>query len=280
MSTIPSVLKTRFAHSRDSNIRFYIQGHKYDILNDKKSKYTSVTTWTKSHFPKFDEDKAVQSIFNSKKWGPDNKYWGMTAEEIKASWKVKGQTAANSGTKLHDRIEHFMNDKRFTFAYTQKELYEIYMADNKNKLDDQVEWNYFMNFVKDHPHLKPYRTEWLVYDEDLKMAGAIDMVYENPDGTLSIYDWKRATDIPKVHNWGQVATNPLISHLHDTNFWHYAVQLNTYRAILERKYEKKVTSLCLVRLHPDTPEENYELLDVPLLDDEMDKLIKERLESV
>ena len=48
----------------------------------------------------------------------------------------------------------------------------------------------FTEAVKDHPELKPYRTEWTIYDEDLKISGSIDMIYENPDGTLSIYDWK------------------------------------------------------------------------------------------
>jgi hypothetical protein len=40
--------------------------------------------------------------------------------------------------------------------------------------------------VKDTSHLKPYRTEWTIYDEELKIAGSIDMVYEKPNGTLAI----------------------------------------------------------------------------------------------
>ena len=80
-------------------------------------------------------------------------------------------------------------NKRFNFDYTQKQLYEVYRGDYKN-IDEQVEWEYFLQFVGDHPELKPYRTEWMIYDEDLKLAGSIDMVYENADGTLSIYDWK------------------------------------------------------------------------------------------
>ena len=65
--------------------------------------------------------------------------------------------------------------------------------------------NISFKFVKDHPQLKPYRTEWMIFDEDLKLAGSIDMVYENPDGTLSIYDWKRSKDISKVNGWNKFA---------------------------------------------------------------------------
>ena len=89
------------------------------------------------------------------------------------------------------------------------------------------------------------------------------MVYENPDGTLMIYDWKRSKGISAVNTYDKFATTECISHMPDSNFWHYSLQLNTYRAILEKKYERKVTSLCLVRLHPDCEENTYELIDVP-----------------
>ena len=277
---INPILQNRFAHPRDKFIKFYNRGHKYEISCDPNSKYTSVTTWNHSHFPKFDADAVIQNIFKSKAWGPDHKYWGMSANEIKKSWRSNGDAVAGAGTNLHERIENFMNDKRFTFDYSQKELYQIYNSDNEGKVDEQVEWEYFLKFVKDHPELKPYRTEWMIFDEDLKLAGSIDMVYENPDGTLSIYDWKRCKDISKINTWNKFACNPLICHMPDSNFWHYALQLNTYKAILERKYEKTVTKLCLVRLHPDIEEKTYELLDVPILTKEIQELFEERGKEV
>ena len=274
-----SLLKYRNPHERDSQIKFYARGHKYEIKTDSTSKYTSVTTWNHKHFPKFDADAVIQNIFNSKGWGPEHKYWGQTAEQIKASWKLSGDASSGAGTNLHERIENFMNDKRFNFDYTQKQLYEVYRGDYKNE-DEQVEWEYFLQFVRDHPELKPYRTEWMIFDEDLKMAGSIDMVYENPDGTLSIYDWKRSKEITKVNNWNKFALNPLICNMPDTNFWHYSLQLNTYKAILERKYGKTVTKLCLVRLHPDAQEQTYELLEVPILTKEISELFEEREKEI
>ena len=274
-----SLLKYRNTHERDSQIKFYARGHKYEIKSDPNSKYTSVTTWNHKHFPKFDADAVIQNIFNSKGWGPDHKYWGQTSEQIKASWKSNGDAVSGAGTSLHERIENFMNDKRFDFVYTHKHLYEVYKGDY-TEADPQVEWEYFLHFIGDHPELKPYRTEWMIYDEDLKLAGSIDMVYENPDGTLTIYDWKRSKEISKVNNWNKFALNPLICHMPDTNFWHYALQLNTYKAILERKYGKTVTKLCLVRLHPDAKEQTYELLEVPFLTKEISDLFEERQNEV
>ena len=277
------ILKSRNKNERDDLIKFYAKGHKYEIITDPKTKYTSVTTWNHSHFPKFDQDAIIEKIFKSKGWGPENKYWGQTAEQIKALWKVNGESSAGAGTKLHEEIEHFMNNDNLDLnsAYTHKDLWENYKNDpNRGIIPYTAEWEYFLQFINDYPDMKPYRTEWMIFDEDLKIAGSIDMVYENPDGTLSIYDWKRSKDISKINGWDNFAKNPLISHLHDTNFWHYALQLNTYKAILERKYGKTVTKLCLVRLHPDNQEETYELLDVPILTKEMEDLFEERQKEV
>jgi hypothetical protein len=58
----------------------------------------------------------------------------------------------------------------------------------------------------------------------------------------------------------------------DSNFWHYALQLNTYKAILESKYGKVVKDLYLVRLHPDSTE--YELIRIPDLKNDIEKLFK------
>ena len=273
------VLQNRNAHVRDSVIKFYARGHKYEIKSDPNTKYTSVTTWNHKHFPKFDADAVIQNIFKSKSWGPDHKYWGQTAEQIKESWKSNGDAVAGAGTNLHERIEYFMNNNQFQNEYTQEELYNNY----KNETNDNekvLEWEYFLEFVKDHPELIPYRTEWMIFDEELKLAGSIDMVYKNPDGTLSIYDWKRSKEISKVNNWNKFALNPLICHMPDTNYWHYALQLNTYKSILERKYGKIVKNLCLVRLHPDTTEKTYELLDVPILTKEITDLFEERKKEV
>ena len=102
------------------------------------------------------------------------------------------------------------------------------------------------------------------------------MIYENPDGTLSIYDWKRSKNISRINTFNKFAITSLICHLPDSNFWHYALQLNTYKFILESKYEKKIRDMYLVRLHPDAEEKNYELIELPDLSIEIKDLFEER----
>jgi hypothetical protein len=275
IKTPNNVLALNNPHLRDRNIKFFERGHRYEITTDPGKRYTSVTTLVHAQFPKFDADLVISKIMKSRSWVPGHKYWGLTAEEIKAQWTSSGSAAASSGTNLHEQIETFMNDVRFKFEYTHAELFQEYeIAEKYAHVERDLEWAMFIQFVKDHPHLKPYRTEWTIYHEDAKIAGSIDMVYENADGTLEIYDWKRCKEITSVNGWNETATNPLIKHLPATNFWQYSLQLNTYRKILEDKYDRRVTKLCLVRIHPDAS--NYELLEVPFLDKEISDLFGER----
>jgi hypothetical protein len=282
-STLYPVLSNRNIHDRDQYIKFFEEDHKYIITCDPKSKYTSVTTWIHSHFPHFDADLIISKMMSGKGWKPGHKYWGLTAEEIKDLWNSNRDNAAGAGTDLHFEIECFMNSKVLMFVYTHYELlhqHNILIKYDKRYMDFGIEWLYFTNFVSDFPMLKPYRTEWTIYDDELKIAGSIDMIYENPDGTLSIYDWKRSKEISKINHFNKFAKNKIICHMPDSNFWHYALQLNTYKVILERKYGKIITDLYLVRLHPDAEEKNYELIKLPDLSKEVKELFEERKKEI
>lgn len=276
-----NILATRNYHPRDKHIKFFEEEHKYIIDLEPDVKYTSVTTWVHEHFEKFDADKIIQKMMNGISWKEGHKYWGMNPEQIKSQWNSNKDAVSGAGTDLHYEIECFNNDKRFSFDYSNKELCEIYISDKGKSLSETpLEWQYFINFVKDHPHLKPYRTEWTVFNEDVKISGSIDMVYENPDGTLSIYDWKRSKNITRINTFNKFAIPPCICHLPDSNFWHYALQLNTYKFILESKYGKIIKDLYLVRLHPDAEEKNYELIKLPNLSIEINDLIQEKIKNL
>jgi len=269
------VLAIKNNHPRDKNITFMEEGHKYKIDIDKNVEYISVTTLIHDNFPKFDPDVIIDKMMKGNKWKAGHKYWGLNKEQIKKIWSDNGSNASASGTSLHNEIECFMNNESLNINYTHNQLYKH----DKNTYNN-IEWDYFLNFVKDTPELKPYRTEWTIYDEEYQIAGSIDMVYENSDGTLSIYDWKRAKDIVRVNMYNKYATTECICHLPDTNFWHYALQLNIYKTILERNYGKTIKDLYLVRLHPEATECNYELIKLPFLDCEIKGLFDYRKQSL
>lgn len=254
------MLSIQNAHPRDADISFEEGPHIYTVLG-RRAWTTSVTTWNHHHFSQFDADAIIDKMMAGKRWNdPSNKYFGMTREQIKQQWDDNRDQASGAGTKMHYDIECHYNGIAVT--------------------NDSKEFGFFKRFVADYPELKPYRTEWMVYYEELRLSGSIDMIFENPDGTLQIYDWKRCKEIKNEPEFGKYALTPCISHLPDTNFWHYALQLNMYKRILEDKYEKKVTDLYLVCLHPDNPYQTYERIQVPFLQKEMDDLVALRKEEI
>ena len=255
----PDFLAKKNPHERDQFISFDEGPHIYTVHGD--TSFTSVTTWNHTHFPHFDEDAIINNILKSKKRNdPSYKYYGKTRQEIKDEWEQNRNEAATAGTKMHYDIECYYNEMDVT--------------------NDSIEYQWFERFVKDFPELKAYRTEWTVYHEELKLSGSIDMIFENPDGTLQIYDWKRCRAIEYESGFGKSALTPCISHLPDTNYWHYSLQLNTYKTILEQKYGKKITGLYLVCLHPNNAYKTYDRIEVPFLEKEMKDLFAYRATQV
>ena len=65
-----------------------------------------------------------------------------------------------------------------------------------------------------------------------------------------------------------------LDHLPDTNYYHYALQLNIYRFILQSEYAITVSALFLGVFHPSRSEPRC--VQLPLLDDEINALLQYR----
>lgn len=248
-----NILKTKNQHVRDNNIYFIDEGHKYFIKN--KQYDLSVTGFVHSFFPKFKADDIISKMMMSRNW-KNSKYFGMEVQEIKESWDENGKQAAALGTALHKSIEEFYNN-------------------NPNPMDT-TEYKYFEKFQIDHKNLKPFRTEWEIYDEELKLAGSIDMVFVDELGKYHLYDWKRSKQI-KENNQYEEGYFPL-SHLPNANYWQYSLQLNIYKQILEKNYDIKINDLYIVQFHPE--QDQYNKIKCVELDSEVKDIFKEREEEL
>lgn len=263
------------AHPRDAHISFDEGPHVYTISlpgSAPTTAYTSVTTWVHQQFEEFDADKVIASMMGGRRW-EQSQYFGKTPDEIKALWDANRDAAAQAGTDMHYDIECFYNQAPLVSAERVA----------------SPEFGYFLRFEAERQRaaagaedsvfarMRPFRTEWTVFDEDVRISGSIDMVYYKPDtDTYAIYDWKRCkriSDFPFKPKWSHT---PCLSQIPDSNYWHYALQLNIYRNILRRKYGVTVDELCIVSLHPN--QRDYERHRLPILQDEMDALFATREE--
>ena len=244
-------------HELDKNIEFFDvtpsgENHVYEVK--KKRGYTSVTTFIHSLFYPFNPNYVIDKMMKSPNW-TESEYYNMTKDEIKSQWKKNGNEAAIAGTKMHADIEKYYN----------KEPFE----------NDSVEFSYFMDFEKINPY-KPYRTEWCIYDEELKFSGSIDIVYTDTEDNLVLGDWKRCKKIEKQNKWNKFSKNKLIKTVPDLNFWHYSLQLNLYKYIIEKNYNKTVSKMFLICLHPENFNQSFLKYDVPDMSTKIELLVNQR----
>jgi ATP-dependent exoDNAse (exonuclease V) beta subunit len=250
------------AHPLDKRIYFDEPTHIYTI-DGVSAGNISCTGFLHAFFGHFDPEGTLKKMrANPAKWAA-SKYFGKTNEQIIAEWNENGRLASEAGTAMHLAIEMFLNDAA-------------------DRIPPEVmktkEWSYFMDFWKEHGwDLEPYRTEWEVFVPEIKLAGSIDMIFRRKStGKYLIYDWKRSKEIKKENTF-QSGLGPL-SHLPDCNYWHYTLQLNVYRWILENYYGLEITELAILVFHPDN--KGYKRFNLPRLEDEIEAMIDCRRAAV
>jgi len=149
-------LALKNAHPRDERITFDEETHTYTIDGSKEG-WSSCTQFIHGFVQEFDADAIIKKMMASPKW-PASKYFGMTAEAIKKQWSDSANEASTAGTRMHLDIEHYNN------AEPVGNLAGDDWAPNAS-----VEWDYFLAYEKwrKKSGFVPYRTEWLVFKEDI-----------------------------------------------------------------------------------------------------------------
>lgn len=235
-------------HPRDLRIKFYPESHIYTIDNIPAP---SASTVISKFFPEFDSYGVASNLSSS------NPLFGLPVEEIVEIWNTRGIEAANLGTYLHEQIEKYYLKKPF------------------NETD---EFHLFKQFVNDHQDLKPYRSEWRIFDDKFNIAGTIDLIASNGKG-YEIYDWKRSKKVIdifsgepiKIDTWGNRGIGQL-SDVSDTSYNRYCLQQSLYRFILENNYGIKISKMYLIVLYPDY--DKYYKVETPYWKDKIEYILK------
>ena len=240
---------------QDDHIKFDANLHVYTVDGIQ---YQSVSSVISDLFPEFDSE-----YWSTVKGQQRNVSPQLVLEE----WDSKGQQSREVGTFLHQQIENYFLNKSIKTTYHY--IYHGTYLNEDCMIDIGQEFSYFMNFIS-KTEINPYRSEWRIFDKSLKIAGTIDLISKNKNGSYDIYDWKRSSRLhqsnPYQHGYGR------LSALEDTPRNHYYLQQNLYRFILEHQYGLKVHSMKLVVLHPLYDE--YYIVDVPLMNDEVQSIIQ------
>jgi len=196
----------------------------------------SVTQFIKLFFFEFDADSIIDRMMRSKSWS-NSKYYGMSKQDIKDVWEESRDIESSLGTQMHENFEKYLKSEKYEET---KELYS------------------FINFLECNPDLEWQVSELRIFSKRYGLAGSIDAIFKNSKtGNYIILDYKRSKEIKyKSYDYGKEPIN----HIQDTNYWHYALQLNIYKYFLE-KAGITIEEIALLHIDPKTYEYKY----IPLL---------------
>jgi len=280
-------------HEKDDGVTFIEEGHKYYI--DGVKTRSSCTGMVGELFKAVDSFQLARYKMMGKAYkNGECVESGMSMHEIVAHWKIIGKQSADLGTEMHANIEFLLNARTIG---NEKTFEFIDGSVDAQMITFETWWNDFCSKdVNAKTRLIPYRTEWLVYDKSIMLAGSIDALFksrgpltDNPhiircendekgdyaDGEVRYHllDWKRSKEINKkskesgADKYSKIPNSKLIN----CNFGHYSLQLNIYRKVIE-SYGMRVASMALVVIHPNF--EGYKMYSCPFLDLEADYVIK------
>lgn len=190
--------------------------HRYVDVNGQV--YNGVTKVIHSLFQPFDAERIAGFVARKR---------GCLREEVLQEWETKRKASAEFGDKIHSYAECLLK---------------------KEKFDDDFDKNISAYQEKEKPYMKQVKkiipkllkcydlidAEKIIFSPDNRLSGTIDMLMRNKrTGGLAIFDWKTNEEIrnKNKHNVNQTGLFKL-NHIPDCNFFHYAIQLNSYRMIL------------------------------------------------
>lgn len=252
-------------HKFTSCYNFEESTHSYYYLGNRV-RY-SVTQFIHKFFEEFDSEGI------SKRYAEKH---GLDQQEVLKSWDEAGKVSALAGTIIHSYLENAKRGKTFEIDYSQAIKEDLY-----EEVKERVEilLPKARTFHKDTLNkLFPIQLEYTVGIDDI-IAGNIDMLCWNEKAQeFQIWDYKNLKQFTTTNYFGKRCKHSF-GHLPDSHLAKYSIQLNMYKAILQRVLGVKIGKCYLVHFDytiKDDTFEIYECLDLQKeCEIELDKLISE-----
>lgn len=196
----------------DRILTFNEDQHSY--ADDTGKSYTSVTRLIGMGFEKFDAVNIAKRKAERE---------GLNWQDLVIEWKEAGEKAANAGTRLHQNCEYQI----------------LGQEDRMNEpLDVQERINFNLAYeevkrIKNDKYVIKLEPEKIIFSPSLNLAGSVDLLVSYESGDYIIYDWKNIKGISAVSFNGKCGILDATHGIPDSNYWHYALQLQIYEIILK-----------------------------------------------
>ena len=244
------------------DFKFYEDGHYYTYKD--KPVGVSVTKFIAEYENEFDQWGVAQKVALKE---------NRPVENILAEWKYKADFACCKGTTCHEYAQSLWSGEDWEFKdFDGSRKFEIAVDLIQNQAN---------NFHDDYQdHLEHLQDELVVGSEEYDIASAVDHLFYNKlTGGLVLVDYKTNSvlkgynDTAYQRRYTKKMKVPL-SHLNDDALHHYYIQLSIYRFLIEKYTGLKVDEMFIVYMSENI--ENYEIIEIPYLKDEVEKILELR----
>ena len=241
---------------------FFPEDHHYECNGKRVG--ISVTTFYDQYVNEFQQQEVAEKCAIR-----DNK----TIDEVLKEWKYKNDFSKPKGTNGHSYVQCLWNNEKF------EELHFDNSIEFKNacsKVYKQAD-----NFYKDYQDiLEHIADEFVIGSEEFDIASAIDHLFYNKlTGNLVLVDYKTNrilkgyNDELKNRKYTKKMKVPL-QNIKDDVLHHYYIQISIYIYLIEKYTNLKVEEYFIVYFSEDI--ENYEIIKIDYLKDEVEKILEMR----
>jgi ATP-dependent exoDNAse (exonuclease V) beta subunit len=282
------VLKDSF-----KDFKFYEDGHYYECKGKRVG--VSVTTFIHEYCNEFDEigqaEKTLQKNIKNYNYARQQLhiYYGdikkdnlmreylklpLTIEDILKEWHYKRDFSCEKGTTCHELIQSLWSGEKWALLPFDGSAEYLQAVNKIQKQANQFRIDY-------NDILENLIVELPIGSEEFDIASCVDNLFYNKlTGGLVLVDYKTNTDIYKDKKYYKNTRKkpskmkvPL-QHLEDLTITHYYIQLSIYKFLIEKYTGLKVDEMFIVYMSENI--ENYEIIEIPYLKDEVEKILEWR----
>jgi len=248
-------------------ITFYDDKHTYKIDGEFSAK-VSVTGLVNTVKEPFDEEKwaAIKA-----------KEMGISPDEMKLLWKKNNQMATYQGSTLHNYIDNYYQNKVKPY---NRDIAKAILGDVLHDMmykNLKVLVKQFNNFYSDtSEYILPIKNEFVVGDiGDTRICGMLDMLaYNTLTEQFEIFDFKTNKKFTTKSEFEKTLLPP-VSHLDESEFNIYSLQLSLYRLFIQKYTDIKIDKLKIVWFSVNN--EDYKIIELKYYPEECLELLNKFL---
>lgn len=240
------------------DFKFYELDHHYEYKGKRVG--ISVTRLIEEYANEFEQQEMAEKVAIRD---------GKSVDEVLKEWKYKNDFACEKGSTCHEYSQSRWSKEKWHLKPFDKSLEYLSAVD---KITNQAD-----NFYSDYKdYLEHLADEFVVGSDEYNVASAIDHLFINKlTGGLVLVDYKTNSYMSGYNKKAYSKKMKLpLTHLNDDALHHYYIQLSIYKFLIEKYADVKVDEMFIVYLSENI--ENYEIIEIPYLKKEVEKILNLR----